>query len=67
LSGDRAKKQATIFGASCIEDALLMRQKDNDDLTMTPKKLWRDDDLDFEPNEEMEPARKLPKNIQSIS
>jgi hypothetical protein len=31
LSGDRAKKQATIFRACCIEDTLLMRQKDKDD------------------------------------
>jgi len=45
LSGDRVKKQATIFGASCIEHAWLMRSKENQDVTTSPLKFWRDDDF----------------------
>jgi hypothetical protein len=46
LSGERVKKQATIFGASCIEQAEIKRNKTLDDSKTSPYKYWRDDDFD---------------------
>ena len=63
LLGERAKKQATIFGASCIEDTLLVRQKGDDDVTSSPKKLCRDDDLDYESNDEVQQIWRQPTRI----
>jgi hypothetical protein len=46
LSGERVKKQATIFGASCVEQAELKRNKSAEDAKCSPYKYWRDDDFD---------------------
>ena len=46
LSGDRVKKQATIFGSYCMDRASIkMEYKDN---TKIPYKYWTDDDFDRE-------------------
>jgi hypothetical protein len=54
LSGERVKKQATIYGASCIEQAWLLRSKESEDVTTTPIKYFRDDDFDNMLDEEKE-------------
>lgn len=61
LSADRVKKQTTIFGASCIEQARFQRQKDSTDVSSSPLKFWRDDDFynsDGE-NEEVEKPKRI--------
>ena len=45
LSGDRVKKQATIFGKSCIELARYNRMEQLKDVTTTPLKIWTDEDF----------------------
>lgn len=45
LSGDRVKKQATIFGTSCIELARYQREMALKDVSSTPLKIWTDDDF----------------------
>jgi hypothetical protein len=61
LSGDRVMKQATIFGASCIEEATIKRRQDND-INAAPIKLWRDDDFVFSSDDEQ---IQLPKKRHS--
>jgi hypothetical protein len=45
LSGDCVKKQATIFGASCIELARFQRSQNLQDVSSFPMKDWTDDDF----------------------
>jgi hypothetical protein len=45
LSGERVKKQATIFGTSCIELARYQRTLYLKDASSTPLKVWTDDDF----------------------
>ena len=45
LSPEAVEKQATIFGASCMEDAALERKKAQDNTT-TPYKFWDEKDFD---------------------
>ncbi len=45
LSGERVKKQATIFGTSCIELAKFQRMQDLKDVSTMPLKVWTDDDF----------------------
>jgi hypothetical protein len=45
LSGERVKKQATIFGTSCIELAKYQRIQDTKDVSTTPLKIWTDEDF----------------------
>ena len=45
LSGDRVKKQATIFGASCIELAKYKNSEKLKDVTSKPLKTWSSDDF----------------------
>ena len=47
LSPDAVEKQATIFGASCMYDAALERQKAAENTT-DPYKFWDEDDFDRE-------------------
>ncbi len=45
LSGERVKKQATIFGTSCIELAKFQRLQELKDVSTIPLKIWIDDDF----------------------
>ena len=45
LSGERVKKQATIFGSSCIELAKYHREMALKDVSSTPLKIWTDEDF----------------------
>ncbi len=46
LSSEHVKKQATIFGASCIEMAKYQRGfESSSDVSSSPLKFWRDDDF----------------------
>ena len=47
LSPEAVQKQATIFGASCMADAALERQRAQDNAT-DPYKFWDEDDFDKE-------------------
>lgn len=54
LSGERVKKQATIFGASCIELAKYQRGiETSSDVSSTPLKFWRDDDFNLKMEEDI--------------
>ena len=46
LSGDRVKKQATIFGSYCMEKADIRRAFKPDENTKNPFEMWNDDDFD---------------------
>lgn len=48
LSGDRVKKQATIFGASCMEQAKIVREATIANQRNKPVKLWTEEDFDTE-------------------
>jgi hypothetical protein len=51
LSGECVKKQATIFGASCIEQAKYQREIESSfDVSSMPLKFWRDDDFSKDDN-----------------
>jgi hypothetical protein len=62
LSADRVKKQTTIFGASCIEQAKFQRQKDSADVSSSPLKFWRDDDF-YNSGSETEEEAEKPKRV----
>jgi hypothetical protein len=68
LSGERVKKQATIYGASCIEQAWLLRSKESEDVTSAPIKYFRDDDFERmidEENEEKD-TKKAPRVFKAF-
>lgn len=54
LSGDRVKKQATIYGRSCVELAKYRRAESYKDVSTKPLKIWTDDDFKASTNEEHE-------------
>lgn len=58
LSAERVKKQTTIFGASCIEQAKFQREKDSSDVSSSPLKFWTEDDFNMS-DDEAEKAVKL--------
>ena len=63
LSGDRVKKQATIFGKSCIELARYNRMEQLKDVTTTPLKIWTDEDFQSTSNQDKTDEKKKPRRI----
>jgi hypothetical protein len=64
LSSERVKKQATIFGKSCIELAKYQRMEKLKDVTTTPLKDWDDDDFKITgADEKTSMADKKPRRI----
>lgn len=63
ISGDRVKKQATIFGKSCIELAKYKRMEKLKDVTTTPLKDWDDDDFKIIRGDETNCTDKKPRRI----
>jgi hypothetical protein len=64
LSGERVKKQATIYGKSCIELAKFNREENLKDVSTIPLKTWSDEDFKIPNNDNEQPieARK-PRRI----
>lgn len=52
LSGESIKKQATIYGASCMELARFERQEKLKDVSSKPIKFWLDDDFNLSRNKQ---------------
>ena len=61
LSGERVKKQATIFGTSCIELARYQQSQSLKDVSTVPLRIWTDEDFITEPEAVKE--NKKPKRI----
>ena len=65
LSGERVKKQATIFGASCIEQARFQRLEmtSSGDVSTSPLKFWRDDDFNDDDSDDGGGQKKITKRL----
>ena len=66
LSGIKVKKQATIFGATCIEQAQIRKSLKNNDSTLIPYRFLTDEDFDdmFDMlKQEKEPSKKQHVNF----
>lgn len=66
LSGIKVKKQATIFGATCIEQAQIRKNLKMTDATVVPYKFLTDEDFDDMFNiltKEIEPVKKTAREF----
>jgi hypothetical protein len=66
LSGEKVKKQATIFGATCIEQAQIRKSLKTNDSTLIPYRFLMDEDFDdmFDMlKQEKEPSKKTARDF----
>jgi hypothetical protein len=70
LSAERIKKQATIFGASCMQQAAikkLLPQKKDGDETWKPIRFWTEDDYNKVYNEDEHDNEKPAANVREFN
>jgi hypothetical protein len=64
ISGDRVKKQATIYGSHCVTVANMNREYKAEDSKKKPFKFWMEEDMDIEFDMFIEDKKQEAKQIK---